>query len=52
VHLQKPFEPFGYMAGSMPVAEEIGRTELSLPMYAELSTTQIEGVVAAVKKSV
>jgi len=48
IHLQKPFEPFGYRAGSMPVSEEIGATELSLPMYAELTAEQIERVTAAV----
>jgi len=52
IHLQKPFEPFGYRAGSMPVSEEIGATELSLPMYAELTAEQIERVIAAVHAAV
>ncbi len=49
IHLQKPFEPFGYRAGSLPVSEEIAATELSLPMYAELTPEQVDRVAAAVR---
>jgi len=51
IHLQKPFAPFGYGPGRFPVAEELGRTELSLPMYAELTPEQIERVVAVVRQA-
>ncbi len=49
VHLQKPFAACGFGVGSCPVSEEIGRTELSLPMYAELTAEQIERTAAVVR---
>jgi dTDP-4-amino-4,6-dideoxygalactose transaminase len=49
VHLLKPFAKFGYTAGSFPVAEQLAKTELSLPMFPEISTEQIETVAAAVR---
>ena len=51
IHLQKPFEAAGRGPGSFPVSEEIGRTELSLPMYAELTDAQIEHVARTVREA-
>jgi dTDP-4-amino-4,6-dideoxygalactose transaminase len=47
VHLQPAFEHLGYHAGDFPVAERLAGEVLSLPMYAELTTDQIEHVVSA-----
>ena len=48
VHLQEPFRQFGYREGDFPVSEEVARTCLTLPMFAEMSKAQIEQVAAAV----
>lgn len=49
IHLQEPFRQFGFNAGDLPVTEEVARTELSLPMYAELSEQQVQRVADAVR---
>jgi dTDP-4-amino-4,6-dideoxygalactose transaminase len=49
VHLQKAYESLGLKAGSFPVAEQSADTLLSLPMYPELTATQIEVVVNELK---
>ena len=49
IHLQRPFEKFGCKEGDLPVTEEIARTELSLPMYAELTDPLIERVVEVIR---
>ena len=49
IHLQEPFREFGYHAGDLPVTEEVARTELSLPMFAELNDAQVRRVVDAVR---
>ena len=49
IHLQRPFAACGHKPGDFPVAEELGRTELSLPMYAELTEAQIQRVAQAVR---
>ena len=48
IHLQEPFKKFGYSAGDLPITEDVARTCLSPPMYAELTDEQINRVVAAV----
>ena len=49
-----PFQPvyasLGYKPGDFPVAENIARRCLSLPMFAELTDRQIEYVAAAVRE--
>lgn len=45
VHLQKAYEDLGYHEGDFPVAEELSRTELSLPMYYGMSDAQIQFVI-------
>ena len=49
-HLQKPLEEFGYGRGSLPVTEAIADEILSLPMYAELSQSQIERVAQVIQE--
>lgn len=41
IHLQPAYEFLGYGVGSFPVAEEIAREALSLPMYPELAESQV-----------
>ena len=49
IHLQEPFRAAGYGEGSLPVAEEVARTCLSLPMYSELTGRQIHKVVTVIE---
>jgi len=48
VHLQPAFASLGHREGDFPVAEELSRRVLSLPMFAELTEEQIARVVEAV----
>jgi dTDP-4-amino-4,6-dideoxygalactose transaminase len=52
VHLQEAYRSLGYQRGSFPVAERCATEFLSLPMFPELTSTQIEVVVQAVKEAV
>ena len=49
-----PFQPayqhLGYQPGVFPVAEDLMRNCLSLPMYPELTATQLEYVAAALRE--
>jgi dTDP-4-amino-4,6-dideoxygalactose transaminase len=47
-HLTEALAPLGHAAGSFPVAEELARTGLSLPIFPGMTETQVEAVVAAV----
>jgi dTDP-3-amino-3,4,6-trideoxy-alpha-D-glucose transaminase len=49
IHLTKAYQDLGHPgAGSFPTAERLSREILSLPMYAELSSTQIKSVIDSV----
>jgi dTDP-4-amino-4,6-dideoxygalactose transaminase len=43
------YSDLGYRAGEFPVTEGLATRELSLPMFPELSESQTQAVVAAVK---
>ncbi len=45
MHLQPCYRNLGIAEGSLPVAEEISRTELSLPMYYGMTDEQITYVI-------
>jgi dTDP-4-amino-4,6-dideoxygalactose transaminase len=48
IHLQKAYEFLGHGKGSFPVAERCARESLSLPMFPELTTEQIESVATEI----
>jgi dTDP-4-amino-4,6-dideoxygalactose transaminase len=48
VHLQRAYADLGYKVGDLPVTETIARTQLSLPMFAELTDDQIARVAREV----
>ena len=52
LHLQPMFAHLGYQPGSMPRAERAALEVLSLPIYPELTTQQIERIAGAVAAAV
>jgi dTDP-4-amino-4,6-dideoxygalactose transaminase len=51
VHLQAAYKSLGYGVGSFPVAEQWANEMLSLPMFPELTRTQIETVARELKSA-
>jgi dTDP-4-amino-4,6-dideoxygalactose transaminase len=51
IHLQKAYKFLGYQKDSFPAAERCANQVLSLPMYPELSSGQIDHVATAIKSS-
>lgn len=49
LHLQPCFRALGYRDGDLPVAEQLGREVLSLPVYPELGSERLERVAWAVR---
>ena len=50
LHLQKVYADQGWSAGDFPVAEEISKKILPLPMYPELTDEQVNYVISAVRE--
>lgn len=48
MHLQECYKDLGFKEGDFPIAEEISRTELSLPMYYGMTEEEIRAVMDAV----
>ena len=48
MHLQECYRDLGLEPGALPIAEEISRTELSLPMYYGMTDDEISAVIDAV----
>jgi dTDP-4-amino-4,6-dideoxygalactose transaminase len=51
VHLQEAYASLGHRRGSFPVAESCAAQFVSLPMYPELTSDQIEAVAQAVEEA-
>lgn len=51
VHLQPAYADLGYQAGDLPVAEDVARRCLSLPMFAELSEEQLAHVAESLHEA-
>jgi dTDP-4-amino-4,6-dideoxygalactose transaminase len=52
VHLQEAYRSLGYTRSSFPIAERCAAEFMSLPMYPELTHSQIEQVIDGVKEAV
>ena len=50
LHLQKAYAHLGYKEGDFPVAENVAKRLLSLPMFPELTREQIEYVAEAIRE--
>jgi dTDP-4-amino-4,6-dideoxygalactose transaminase len=50
LHLQDCFSDLGYGPGDLPIAEQLCKEVLSLPIYSELATDQIEYVAKTILK--
>lgn len=48
MHLQECYADFGYKQGDFPIAEEVSRTELSMPMYYGMTEDEISYVIRTV----
>ncbi|WP_290139634.1 DegT/DnrJ/EryC1/StrS aminotransferase family protein [uncultured Dubosiella sp.] len=45
IHLQECYKELGFKEGDFPIAEEISKTELSLPMYYGLTDDEVQYVI-------
>ena len=50
MHLQECYNDLGIEAGTLPIAEEISQTELSLPMYYGMTDEEIDYIIDAINK--
>lgn len=50
VHLQAAYAHLGYKKGSLPVAEKLSETILSLPLWPGLQPSQVKSVTDAIRK--
>lgn len=50
MHLQECYKDLGFCEGSFPIAEEISKTELSLPMYYGMTDDEVNYVISAVNE--
>ena len=51
VHLQEAHKDLGHKVGDFPQSEAAANEVLSLPMFPELTSSQVEQVVAAVQQA-
>jgi len=51
IHLLKYYrKTFGYKEGDFPIAEDIGKRTISLPLYPRLDNTEVSYVIESLKK--
>lgn len=51
-HLQPGYTELGYREGAFPVSERVAREELSLPIFPEMTSAQVDYVAAHLKAAV
>lgn len=49
IHLTQAWKSLGYTAGSFPVAEELAQKIVSLPVYPELESSDLEFIVQSIR---
>ncbi|MBI3220356.1 MAG: DegT/DnrJ/EryC1/StrS family aminotransferase [Bacteroidetes bacterium] len=49
IHLQAAYRDLGYAEGSLPIAERLSKTVLSLPVWPELEPREVESVCEAIR---
>ena len=52
LHLQKAYSHLGYQNGDFPVAERVAPEIVSLPMFPQMTSMQLQAVAQAVRQSV
>jgi aminotransferase EvaB len=52
VHLQEAYQNLGYVPGAFPIAERCAGEFVSLPMYPELTHSQVEQVIECVNEAI
>ena len=50
IHLFKMYRARGFREGMFPLAERVGRSIVSLPLFPAMSTADVERVCAAVRE--
>jgi dTDP-4-amino-4,6-dideoxygalactose transaminase len=50
MHLQECYKDLNIEKGSLPIAEEISETQLSLPMYYGMTDEQIQFVIDCINQ--
>jgi len=51
IHLFTFYKKMGFKKGMFPIAEEIGRREISLPLYSKLKDSEVEHVIKTIISS-
>ncbi len=49
IHLQKAYQDLGHKKGDFPITENLAQQILSLPMFPELTKTQIEYITSSIR---
>ena len=50
IHLQKCYKDLGFVDGDFPIAEEISRTELSIPIYYGMTNEDVDYIVKTINE--
>lgn len=50
IHMQEGYKDLGIQEGELPIAEEISRTVLSIPMYYGMTDEEVEYVIKAINE--
>src|SRR5262249_20709764 len=50
VHLQPAYQDLGYVAGDFPNAERLCRTQVTIPLFPEMTGAELDRVIDAVRR--